>query len=88
MRAQTKTQAQLATLVFMMINAVLFGIGVIAVLTIPATRADAGPWIVAVVIASVLVSAPVSWLIAPRLRLRYWKQRAAQQHHASLPQHG
>ena len=84
MRAQFRTQAQLATLVFMMTNAVLFGAGVITVLTVPATQANAGPWIVGVVVASFVVGAPISWLIAPRLRLRYWKQRAAEQHHAAL----
>lgn len=84
MRAQFKMQAQLATLVFMMTNAVVFGVGVITVLSIPATEANAGPWIVGIVVASVVLSAPISWLIAPRLRLRYWKQRAVEQHHTPI----
>ena len=33
---------------------------------------------------SFLLAAPVSWLIAPRLRLRYWKQREAEHRHAAI----
>lgn len=84
MRAETKMQAQLAALVFMMTNAVLFGAGIIAVLTIPGLHDQAGPWIAGVVVVSVVLSAPISWLIAPRLRLRYWKRRDAGQRHAAV----
>jgi hypothetical protein len=83
MRAETKMQAQLAVLVFMMTNAVLFGIGLIAVLSIPGVYGRAGPWIIAVVAASIVLGAPISWLIAPRLRLRYWKRREAEERHAA-----
>ena len=32
-------------------------------------------WIPVVVVASIILAAPVAWLIAPRLRARYWRER-------------
>jgi preprotein translocase subunit SecF len=62
---------QIAALVFMMTNAVAFGIGIVPILMIPAFASHAFEAIPAVVLASVVVSAPLSWFIAPRLRARY-----------------
>jgi len=56
-----------------MTNAVIFGAGLIAVLTLPALSASAAIWIPVVVVASLLLAAPVAWLIAPRLKARYWR---------------
>jgi hypothetical protein len=67
------TRLQIAGLVFMMVNAVAFGVGVVPVLLIPALANNAFETIPAVVIASFVVSAPLSWFIAPRLRARYWR---------------
>ena len=58
----------------MMTNAVAFGLGIIPVLLIPALAQNAFTLIPAVVIASFVISAPLSWMIAPRLQARYWKQ--------------
>jgi hypothetical protein len=68
-----------------MTNAVLFGAGVITVLTVPALSANAAWWIPAVVVASFVLAAPIAWFIAPRLRARYWRARAAQQPPLALP---
>jgi len=65
------TRFQIAALVFMMVNAVAFGVGIVPVLLIPSLANNAFEAIPAVVIASFLVSAPLSWFIAPRLRARY-----------------
>jgi hypothetical protein len=67
------TRLQIAALVFVMTSAVAFGIGIVPVLMIPSLSNNAFEVIPAVVIASLLVSAPLSWLIAPRLRARYWR---------------
>jgi hypothetical protein len=67
------TRLQIAALVFMMTNAVAIGIGIVPVLMIPSPSNNAFEVIPAVVIASFLVSAPLSWFIAPRLRARYWR---------------
>lgn len=75
MSQETKTRAQIAALVFVMTNAVLFGAGLITLLTIPALSAHAGTGIVIVTALSIIVGAPAAWLIAPRLRARYWRSR-------------
>ena len=70
------TRLQIAGLVFMMVNAVAFGVGIVPVLLIPALANNAFETIPAVVIASFAVSAPLSWFVAPRLRARYWRTHA------------
>ena len=77
MSHDTRTRAQIAALIFTMTNAVLFGIGLIAVLSVPALNAYAGLGIAVVVTLSFLVAAPVAWIIAPRLRARFWRRQTA-----------
>lgn len=67
----TVARARVAALVFSMVNAVVFGTGLVAVLSIPALSAHASFWIPAVVAASFLLAAPLSWLIAPMMMLRF-----------------
>ena len=69
------TRFAIAALIYAMVNAVMFGVGLLFVLTIPATAAYAGTLIPAVVIASLVIALPVSWIVAPRLRARYWRHR-------------
>lgn len=75
MTPDTYIRTQIAILVYAMTNAVLFGAGLVVVLMVPALNASAGLWIALVVATSLIVSAPVAWLIAPRLRARYWRQQ-------------
>lgn len=64
------TRLMVAALVYPMVQAVLFGVGLIgALMMAPGVSAQAS--IPVVVIASALASAPVAWFIAPRLMLRY-----------------
>ena len=68
------TRLQIAAMVFMMVQAVLFGIGMVFILATPLSK-DAMtlvPWMIA---GSFLVSAPLAWYIAPRLQMRYWRRR-------------
>jgi hypothetical protein len=60
---------QIAILVFMMAQAILFGIGAVLVLKTPfaAFAMLAMPWVVGV---NAFVSVPLSWMVA--LRLRKW----------------
>ena len=67
------TRFQIAALLFMMTNAVAFGIGIVLILMIPSFVNHAFEAIPAVVLASFVISAPLSWFIAPRLRTRYWR---------------
>jgi hypothetical protein len=66
---------QIAALIYMMVQAVSFGVGTILVLATPLKAHEMAlmPW---VIIISAVLSAPVAWYIAPRLRARYWRQRA------------
>lgn len=75
MSQETKTRVQIAALIFTMTNAVLFGAGLITLLAIPALSGYAGIGIVIVTTLSIIVAAPAAWLIAPRLRARYWRSR-------------
>lgn len=75
MTPDTEVRGQISVLIFSMTSAVLFGVGLIIVLMVPALNANTGLWIALVVAASLLVAAPVAWLIAPRLRARYWRKR-------------
>jgi len=77
MTMETKTRAQIALLIYIMTQGVLFGAGIVPLLTWPILSADTGFWIVAVVVASVVLAAPIAWGIAPRMRTRYSRQNAA-----------
>ena len=71
------TKVAIAALIYSMVNAVLFGTGLIVVLTVPALSAHAMALVPAVVVVSLVLAIPVSWIVAPRLRARYWRQRNA-----------
>ncbi|MBB1090759.1 hypothetical protein [Rhodopseudomonas pseudopalustris] len=66
---------QIASLVFMMTNAVVFGVGLVSVLTFPSLARHAFDLIPIVVLGSFIISAPLSWMIAPRLQARYWRRQ-------------
>jgi hypothetical protein len=59
----------------MMINAIIFGIGAVTVLSIPALAAHAKYLLPAVVVASFILAPFVAWPIARRMRLRNWGRR-------------
>jgi hypothetical protein len=80
MTRETATRAQIAVLIYLMTNGVLFGAGLTLVMTWPALNADAGFWISAVVVASFILAAPIAWWLAPRMRARYWRRRMATDH--------
>lgn len=65
---------QIAFMVFLMVQAVLFGIGMVAILSTPLNQSAMTliPWMIAL---TFLVSVPLSWVIAPRLRRRFWRSR-------------
>lgn len=68
-----RTRLWIAAMMYPIVNAVLFGVGVIAVLCMPSLAEHAGALIWMVVAVSLVVALPISWVIAPRLRLRYWR---------------
>lgn len=65
------TRAAIAAVIWMMVNAVVFGAGAIAVLSVPQLNANASFWLPVVVIASFIISPITAWQIAPILRARW-----------------
>lgn len=68
------TRWAIAALVYMMTNAVLFGIGATIVLSVPTLATQAMVLMPAVVVGSFVLGAPLAWYIAPMLRSRYQRQ--------------
>ncbi len=68
----------ISVLVSMMVNAVVFGIGAVAVLAIPALEAEAWFWLPLVIVVSFVISPFIAWQIAPMLRSRWQRQHARQ----------
>jgi uncharacterized Tic20 family protein len=64
---------QISILVYVMVQAVLFGVGTVLVLATPlsAVAMTLMPWVIGV---SAVLSAPVAWIIAPRLRARFQRE--------------
>ena len=77
------TRIFITMLLSLMVNAVLFGAGAITVLSVPALNQQAMILLPAVIVVSLLITPLLSWLIAPRLRARYW-HRPLQEDPAAL----
>ncbi len=71
-------RAWISVLVSMMVNAVVFGIGAVAVLAIPALEAEAWFWLPLVIVVSFVISPFIAWQIAPMLRSRWQREHARQ----------
>lgn len=65
-----RTRTYMAGMIGLMINAVLFGVGAVTVLSVPALRAWAPYLIPAVVVVSLAVTPFIAWRMAPLLRAR------------------
>ena len=66
-----RARLRVAALIYRMVNAVVFGIGVLLVVSIPALVSHAFFWIPALVVSSFVISAPLSWFIAPWMMMRF-----------------
>ncbi len=69
------TNAAIALLISTMVNAVIFGIGAVTVLSVPQLNEQAKYLLPAVIAASFLVSPFVAHAMAPRLRSQAWHDR-------------
>jgi len=67
-------RTQISAMVFLMVQAVLFGAGVLIILLTP-LRDHAMLAMPAMIAVSMVLAAVLSWQIAPRLRARYWRRR-------------
>ena len=66
------TDTWLKIICSMMVNAVIFGVGVVTVLLVPAFAAQAKYLIPAIVVVSFVITPLVASHIARRMRLRNW----------------
>jgi len=73
MDSDNLARLRVAALIFCMVNAVVFGVGVILVLSLPALMSHAFFWIPAVVVSSFAISVPLSWFIAPWMMMRFMR---------------
>ena len=71
MDSDNRARLRVAALIWCMVNAVVFGIGVILVVSVPALMTHAFFWIPVVVVSSLAISAPLSWFIAPWMMMRF-----------------
>ncbi len=71
MNSNSHARLRVAALISLMVNAVVFGVGLITVLMTPALAQHAFFWIPAIIVASFVVSAPLSWFIAPLMMMRF-----------------
>ena len=72
---EVSTRDRIGLLIYGMTNAVLFGIGLVLVLSIESLAQRLWIAIPVVVVASLVLAWPISWLIAPRLRKPLWRRR-------------
>jgi len=66
-----RNRTMIALLIALPVNAVLFGVGAITVLSIPALAEQAKYLLPAVIVLGFAATVPVAWLLAPRLRARF-----------------
>lgn len=88
MQPDTRTRFYITALVALMIASVVFGIGAVAVLSIPALAEDAAVLLPLVVVVSFVLAPFISWAIAPRLRSRWQRRQSAKQAAAAAASHG
>jgi hypothetical protein len=63
----------LAAIIYPMVNAVLFGAGAVAVLSLAPENTPT--LLIAVIAASFVIAVPISWLLAPKLSLQLSRNR-------------
>ena len=71
MTSNNQARLRVAALIYLMVNAVVFGVGIISVLMTPALAQHAFFWIPAMIVTSFILSAPLAWFIAPSMMMRF-----------------
>jgi hypothetical protein len=64
------TNTRLAVLIYSMVQAVLFGVPTIIVLSVPSLAADAAAYLPWIIVLSFLVAVPVALIVGPWMRAR------------------
>jgi hypothetical protein len=71
MNSDNQARLGVAALVYLMVIAVVFGVGLISILMTPALAQHAFFWIPAIIVTSLVLSAPLAWSIAPSMMMRF-----------------
>lgn len=74
---------RISLLIVMIVNAVVFGIGAVAILSVPSWNQQAKYLLPAWIAASFLIAPVIAWVLAPRMRSRIYHQRKAAQRYAA-----
>lgn len=64
------TNTRLAVLIYSMVQAVLFGVPTIIVLSVPSLAADAAVYLPWIIVVSFLVAVPVAFVVGPWMKAR------------------
>ena len=72
-----RARLRVSALIYCMVNAVIFGVGVISILSIPALARYSLLLMPAAVVASLAIAAPLAWFIAPWMMMRFSKANSA-----------
>jgi hypothetical protein len=75
MTSDNQARLRVAALIFTMVDAVVFGVGLVIVLTTPRMAQHAFFWIPTVVVSSFVLSPPLAWFIAPMMMQRFIQAR-------------
>lgn len=75
MNSDSRARLGVAAIIYSMVNAVVFGVGLIMVLVTPALAQHSFFWVPSVIVSSFVLSAPLSWHIAPQMMLRFVRAR-------------
>jgi hypothetical protein len=71
MNTDNQARLRVAALIYLMVNAVVFGVGIITVLMTPTLAQHAFFWVPAMIVTSFILSAPLAWFIAPSMMMRF-----------------
>ena len=73
MNSDNRARLGVAALIYLIVNAVVFGVGLISVLMTPMLAQHAFFWIPVIIVTS--LSAPLAWFIAPSMMMRFIQAR-------------
>jgi hypothetical protein len=71
MNSDSQPRLRVAALIYLMVNAVVFGVGLVSVLMTPTLAQHAFFWIPAIIVTSFALSAPLAWFLAPTMMMRF-----------------
>ena len=75
MNSDNQARLGVAALIYLIVNAVVFGVGLISVLMTPMLAQHAFFWIPVIIVTSFGLSAPLAWFIAPSMMMRFIQTR-------------